>query len=253
MQQICCGQHSWLTIMATSSGKIEASLISTFPVISIIIGVIIVIVELVVIGLALISPQFLGLLEDMKTLESNETVILSSGQRTGLGITTVLIIIEAIVFGCVQTYAEYKRTLSNLYLIQSGHQNHPDNVVSYESISPSSAKPLIQNKDGPHSKDFFTNQPYLTPVVHGVPLTDIDSTLRPVLRDQIAHYIAEIVFDVVDFLWKWTLAILVIRNNWTSVVIAIAGGLGYPVMKFWRIAFSSPKIPVSQTAAASTT
>ena len=34
---------------------------------------------------------------------------------------------------------------------------------------------------------------------------------------------AHLIFDLAAFLWKWTLALLVISNDWLSVSVTIAG------------------------------
>ena len=48
------------------------------------------------------------------------------------------------------------------------------------------------------------------------------------------NYMANLVFELASFLWKWALALLVISNNWLSVGVAIAGGVIYPLVTFWQ-------------------
>ena len=58
--------------------------------------------------------------------------------------------------------------------------------------------------------------------------------LNQELNHHTLNYMANLVFDLATFLWGWALALLVISNNWLFVGVAIAGGVVYPLVKFWK-------------------
>lgn len=220
--------------MAGKCGKtnLQNTFIAVFPHLSIAVGVIIVVVQLVIIALALGSPRVLDLFENVANPGSNETitVVLSTEQRISLGIATFVIIIEAIVFGSIQSYREFKQA------VNKASQKQPSgDEADGQSNVPTVGNPLIQEESS-SSYSTFNQQSGNYFALHSV--------MKKSVQSQVAHYVAEVIFNVVDFLWKWTLALLVIRNNWLSVAVAIAGGIGFHVLEIWKSFLRTPLLPI---------
>ncbi len=216
-------------IMAASSASIKKLLLNLFPHFSIAVAALIISAQLAVIGLVLVSPTSLGLFEKIYSRDTfNETVLLNAGQSIGLGIATILIVLEGVLFGLWTSYLELRVSVFSAYLyIKPSMESEPET-----DLSPSTTRPLVQQQDPVNYSTFL--QSHVPPSFRLSTFFSLDSYLKDLVKKRIAHYIADISFDVVQFLMKWTLALLVIRGNWVSVGVTIAGGIGYPIIQFWR-------------------
>ena len=225
--------------MAVTCANFQKSFIALFPHFSILVGVIIIVGQLVVIALALGSPQSLGLFENVAHPGfSNETVVLNTEQRISLGVATFVIIVEAIVFGSIQSYREFRRAVNKASGIRPS-QGNVNEQEEADSNVPTLGNPLIQED----SSSFYNSFNQQTPLRQDSYI-DLHPSMQKLVRSLVVRYVAEVAFEVVDFLWKWTLALLVIRNNWLSVAIAIVGGIGYHILAVWKGYLSTPMIPI---------
>ena len=217
--------------MAVSCDSIKKALVASFPHISIAVAAVILIGQVVIIGLVLISPTSLGLFERIYSHDGtfNETV-LSTEQSISLGVATLIIIVEGFVFGLLTSIHEFKMSVFAAYnLVPAKHED--------SETSPSTQHPLVQHDSlGPRYSTFIADRYIVRPPSSFKPLVyfQLSPQLKSLVRRQLAHYIAEIAFELVEFLTKWTLALLVIRGNWVSVGVTIAGGIGYPLIQFWK-------------------
>ncbi len=217
--------------MAVSCSSIKSLLTSAFPHFSIIIAFLIIVGQLTIIGLVLISPKSLGIFETIYahgSLNDSVPVLLNSQQATSLGIATIVIICEGVLFGFVSSYQHLRKSVFAAYHLHPAAETETD-------ISPSTKSPLVQ--DGVDYSTFLDKQSRHVSIPSGFSLRAyfrLRSDVKTIVKKQLALYIAEIAFEVVQFLTKWILVLLVIRANWVSVGVTIVGGIYYPVVQFWK-------------------
>lgn len=196
-----------------------ASIQKSFPHLSIVVAILIILVQLIIICLLVVSPATLDVFEGIyshRGFDLNETIYLSEVQRTSLGITTIIILLEGILFGILSVFREVKMSIIQAMIIKPA-----------KSSPPSDDHPLVQHTLGVDQLIFVPSS------IKVRTYFKLDPSQKALVRKQIAHYIAEIGFEVVKFLTKWILALLVIRGNWISVGVTIAAGIGYPILQFW--------------------
>ena len=214
--------------MAVSSASIKKVLLNAFPHFSIAVAALVISAQLALIGLVLISPASLGLLERIYSHGTfNETVHLNAGQSIGLGIATIIIILEGVLIGLWTSYLELRMSVFSAYVIKPSTESETD-------LSPSTTRPLVQQDPVNYSTFLQSQYGHVPSSFRLRTFFSLDSDLKYLVKKRVAHYIAEILFEVVQFLVKWTLALVVIRGNWLSVGVTIAGGIGYPIIQFWQ-------------------
>lgn len=216
--------------MAAPFASFKNMFLIAFPHFSIIVALLIIIGQLTIVGLILISPASLGLFETIYshgTGTFNETVLLNTQQSISLGIATIVIIVEGVVFGIVLSYQQFRKS------VFAAHHLQPV-AVPETDISPSTRSPLVQESD---SVDYNTLQSEHVSIPSSFSARayfKLHPNKKTLVIKQITLYIAEIAFEVVQFLMKWTLVLLVIRGNWVSVGVTIAGGIYHPIVQFWK-------------------
>lgn len=235
--------------MAVSCDSIKKALIASFPHFSIAVAAVILIGQIVIIGLVLISPTSLGLFEtiyshDALDINQTVTVFLSSKQSICLGVATLVIVVEGFIFGLLTSIHEFKMSVFAAYnIVPAKHED--------SETTPSTKHPLVQHDSlAPRYSTFIADRYIVRPPSSFKPLVyfQLSPQLKSLVRRQLAHYIAEIAFELVEFLTKWTLALLVIRGNWVSVGVTIAGGIGYPLIQFWKSYLHTGRMVLIQPA-----
>lgn len=207
------------------------------PILSIIVGGALLLAEVIIITLVLAAPDVVGIVEDVQ---------LTNAQRGVLGAVSVVMVVEAFLLGTIDTGSEHRRAqltkLRRNLAIQ--HLNKLRSAVGSEHVDTSGPPPdsaLSLQQLSSLLVDQFNIAQYST--VHLSPAqlrAELKATKEEVqqLQQEVNHhtlqYIAALIFDLASFLWKWALALLVISNNWVSVGVAIAGGVVYPVVVFWK-------------------
>lgn len=225
----------------TIADKVRVFLRS-IPILSIIVGGTLLLLELVVIAIVLAGPNVFGLSEDFALLPK---------YRYTLGAATIVIVIEALALGISDTgYTGRKlkrrqdralRHFSKLRTIgkklDDQRSSDPDSMDSSTGYAPPEQlfELMVDNLKVIHpslrsiSSSNWMEQDKKT----------TEQAAKRHTRQAILQYIAALIFEMAKFLWKWALAILVIRNNWISVGVTIVGGVFYPVVVVWQKCLSS--------------
>ena len=209
------------------------------PILSIIVGGALLLAEVIIITLVLAAPDVVGIAEDVQ---------LSSAQRGVLGAVSVVMVVEAFLLGTIDTGSERRRArlsklkrnlaIQHLNKLRGAVRREGEHVDS--SGSPPEASLSLQQLSSLLVDQFNITQYstlHLSPAELRAELRETKEEVKQLQREvnrHTLHYIAALIFDLASFLWKWALALLVISNNWVSVGVAIAGGVVYPVVVFWK-------------------
>ena len=212
----------------------------SIPILSIIVGGTLLLLELVVIAIVLAGPNLFGLSQEFALLPK---------YRYTLGAATIVILIEAFVLGISDTGYTGRKL-----------KKRQDMALNHYSKLRTIGKKLRDQRSGepdsPHSPTgvlppeqlfelMVDNFNIIHPSLSSISSLEQDKkTAEQVAkrhtREAILQYIAALIFEIAKFLWKWALAILVIRNNWISVGVTITGGVFYPVVVVWQKCLSYP-------------
>ena len=222
--------------------KVEVFLRS-IPILSVIVGGTLLLLELVVIAIVLAGPNLFGLSEEFALLPK---------YRYTLGAATIVIVIEALILGISDTgYAGRKlkkrqdTALNHFSKLRAVGKKLRDQRSS-DPDSPDSPTGVVPPEQlfGLMVDNFKIIHPTLSCISSSKWMEQDKETTEQAAkrhtRQAILQYIAALIFEMAKFLWKWALAILVIRNNWISVGVTIAGGVFYPVVVVWQKCLSSP-------------
>ena len=212
----------------------------SIPILSVIVGGTLLLLELVIIAIVLAGPNLFGLSQEFALLPK---------YRYTLGAATIVIVIEALVLGISDT----GYTGRKLKKRQDTALNH---FSKLRTIGKKLRDQRSSESDSPHSPTgvlppeqlfelMVDNFNIIHPSLSSISSLEQDKktaeqAAKRHTREAILQYIAALIFEMAKFLWKWALAILVIRNNWISVGVTIAGGVFYPVVVVWQKCLSSP-------------
>ncbi len=210
-------------MMAKPFASVWTGLTSALPYFSIIVSLLAIVGQLAIIGLILISPTSLDLLEIIYSQGTfNGTVLLNSQQTTSLGIATLVIIIEGIFFGSLLTYQKIKKSVFAAYCI------HPAATdTSHLTKSPSLQDSIDNNA-------FIDRQSGIPSGFSVWTYFQLHSDSKTLVKKLVVLFFTDLAIEVVQFLTKWILALLVIRGNWVSVGVTIVAGVHYPFIQFWK-------------------
>ena len=211
-------------------------------IVSLLVGAALLLAEVVIILLVLAFPGVVGIKDDIQ---------LTGAQRAVLGAVSLVVVAEAFLVGTIDTGSERQRVravkaqrnLAEKHLTRLRKTIHSGEDATDDSVSPRQLGGLLV--------DQLDLTQYLSAVTaRATPARlreaeDVAATpeeiraLQSELNHDTVQYAARLVFDLASFLWKWTIAILVIGNNWVSVGVTIAGGVVYPIVMFWQKSLAS--------------
>jgi hypothetical protein len=200
------------------------------PIVSLLVGGALLIAEVVVIILVLVSPETVGI---------SEEAALSRVQRGVLGGVSIVMLIEAVLFGTIDIGTNRQRarlikTQRQLLMKQLDKLRSEENVDGLKSVfSLQQVGQLLEDQIISTERIRRRLKPSLLPEVIDETAQELKE-LNTELNNHTIKYMAALVFDLASFMWKWALALLVISNNWLSVGLVIAGGVVYPLVVFWQ-------------------
>lgn len=216
------------------------------PILSIIVGGALLLAEVIIITLVLAAPDVVGIAERDQ---------LTTAQRAVLGVVSVVTVVEAFLLGTIDTGSERRRAklsklrrnlaIKHLNRLRGAVRSEGEHVDTFGS--PDESPLSLQQLSGLLVDQFNLTQYstlHLSPAQLRAELKETREEIKELQREVNHHtlrYIAALIFDLASFLWKWALALLVISNNWVSVGVAIAGGVVYPVVVFWKKSLNPPE------------
>ena len=212
-----------------------------FPIVSLLVGAALLLAEVVIILLVLAFPEVVGIKDGTQ---------LTGSQRAVLGAVSLVVMAEAFLVGTIDTGSERRRARAiktqrklaekHLAILRKAIRSGEDATDDPDSpfLSPRELGGLLVDQ-----LDLSQYLQAVTARAAAARLREVEDVAATeeemlVLDSELNHgtvqYAARLVFDLASFLWKWAIAILVIRNNWVSVGVTIAGGVVYPMVMFWQ-------------------